>query len=232
MIMCMVKIMKIHHCALIIFGLVTTDLAAAQLYLPVPPTTGEGTWQLILTNVAQRPTSFRRTIYAPGQTPNPQPVTGLYSLQTDTAAVQGEPAVRLEVVETFKPGITVSSRFVDSQGHGCRLPVFKPSDVVARGEPMAFQFWPVLAPYEGAVIVVFSPARVSATCSVNLNNNIGRVSGFSLTVPAASQIASVQFSAPATQVDFLRVTCDRPVLTFAYRGTAPDLEFIAPANFD
>lgn len=228
----MANIMKIHYWALIVLGLVTTDGAATQLYLPVPPTTGEGTWQLIVTNVTQGPTSLRRTIYSPGQTPSPQPVTGLYPLQTDTTAVQGESAVRLEVVDAFKPGITLSSRLVDSQGHACRLPVFRTSDLTARGKPITFQFWPVIPPYEGATIVVFSPTRVSATCSVSLDNNIGRVSGFSLTVPAASQIAWVQFSAPATQVDFLRMTCNRPVLTFAYRGSAPDLEFIAPATSD
>jgi hypothetical protein len=226
----MANIMKIHPWALIVLGLATTDVAAAQLYLPVPLTTGDGTWQLIVTNVAQGPASFRRTIYSPGQTPSPQPVTGLSSLQTYTAEVQGESAVRLEVVDTFKPGITLSSRLVDSQGHACRLPVLKPRDVAARGTPITFQFLPVIPPFEGAAIVVFSPARVSVTCSVNLENNIGRVSGFSVIVPAVSQIAQVQFFAPATQVDFLRMTCNKPVLTFAYRGTPPDLEFIAPAN--
>ncbi|HEX4961967.1 MAG TPA: hypothetical protein VF173_14090 [Thermoanaerobaculia bacterium] len=221
--------MKIHHWTLIVVAVLTGDVAAAQLYLPVPPTTGENTWQLILTNVAPSPAAFKRTIFSPGQVPSAQGVTGLYPFQTSIAAEQGESAAHLEIIDPLKPGISVSSRLVDQQDHASRLPVLKASNIVARGKPVTFQFWPAIAPLESATIVVFSPAKIESTCSVALNSNIGRISSTSLTVPAASQIATVEVSA-AAQVDFVRIVCNRPVLAFSYRAGSGGLEFIAPAN--
>ncbi|MFY9824883.1 MAG: hypothetical protein WAM82_26120 [Thermoanaerobaculia bacterium] len=221
--------MKNHRWILVVAAVLTADVATAQLYLPVPPTTDESIWQLVLTNAAPRPTAFRRTIFAPGQPPSPQALSGLIALQTDIGA-QPASGAHMEVVDVLKPGLNVSSRLVDSQGHSLRLPVFKVTDVVGRNKPMTFQT--LLQPYEDATIVVFSPTKISVTCSVTLNNNVGGVSSFALSVPALSQIASRQFVAPATQVDFARVICSRPVLAFAYRGDPPNLEFIPPANSD
>src|SRR5258705_9458938 len=71
--------MKKRAVYLVFLGAMLVSVAASgQIYVPIPPTTGENRLQVLLTNLGAKPTFFRSRIYSPGRAPQAQ---GRFDLQ-------------------------------------------------------------------------------------------------------------------------------------------------------
>ncbi len=214
---------------LVLLGAMLASVAAGgQIYVPIPPTTGENRLQVLLTNLGAKPTSFRSRIYSPERTPQAQGRFDLQPGQTVTQEQAGSP-VAFQVVETASPGVVVSSRLTGpGEAPVRRLPVFTSRDIVQSRKKATFQFFALLEAQEPVSFVVFSVNATTAACSVTLNNDFGQIASLSFAVPQSAAVSAVELSGEAP-ASFAQVTCNRPFLAFAYRGTAPTAEIVEPS---
>jgi hypothetical protein len=221
--------MKKHIGSLAVAILLSGSVAAhSQIYVPIPPTTGENRLQLLLTNLGAKPTFFRSRIYSPVTPPSTQ---GRFDLQAGQSVFQEQAGTigGFQVVDINDPGVTASLRLTGpDEDDACRLPVFTSRDIVPRRKKVTFQLSPRLEPDESVSFVVFSVTLTKATCSVTLHNHSGRIASSSLTVPESTAVAVAELS--LSSAEFAQVTCNKPFLSFAYHGTAPTVEVIGPST--
>jgi len=199
--------------------------AHSQIYVPIPPTTGENRLQLLLSNLGATPTFFHSRIYLLGAPPATHGrfdlLAGQSVFQEQAGAIGG-----FQVVNVNDPGVVASLRLTGPDSDDAhRLPVFTSRDIVPRRKKVTFQLSPRLDPEEKFSIVVFSVTLTKATCSVTLHDSFSS----SLTVPEGTAVAVVA-ELSSIFVDYAQVTCNKPFLSFAYHGTAPTVEVIVPST--
>lgn len=200
--------------------LLGSGAAHSQLYVPIPPTTGENRFQLLLTNLGTKPTFFHSEIYSPRAAPRSQ---GRFDLQAGQSVFQEQAGSigGFQVVDVDNRRVTASSRLTGpDEAHVRRLPVFTSRDIIPRQKRVTFQLSPRLEPHESVSFVVFSVTLNRARCSVTLYNDLGRVASSSLTVRERRKVAVAEIS-DASSASFAQVACDKPFLSFAYHGTPP-----------
>ncbi|HEX3127066.1 MAG TPA: hypothetical protein VH394_07030 [Thermoanaerobaculia bacterium] len=210
----------------VVAALLVAGASNAQLYVPLPP----GSYELIFTNTGPKPAVFRQTSYIPSWPPLPLTLETLEAGRTaiDSGGTIGS-FMAIEVFKSGWPGLQVGAAIINPDGSAAfRLPVFTSRDVAPRRSLITFQFLPKLQPNEAAALVVLSVEGSTSKCSATLYNDSGEVSNSSFTIVAYEGLAVVEL-APTASVTYVRASCSKPSLAYAYRVTPTTTEFILPS---
>lgn len=221
--------MKKTQIAVVVACAMSASVAAsAELYIPIPPTTGANRFQVLLTNLRARPTSFRSIIYSSTSAPQAQGRFDLHPGQTVTQEQAGTVG-SFQVIDVANVGVVASSRLTGPDSAPVRrLPVFTSRDIHQRRDLATFQFFSLHNPEEPVSFVVLSVTNTAAACRITLNNDFGEIANLPFTVPQSSAVSVVELVGEAPTF-FAQVRCNRPFLVFAYVGTAPTAEIVGPS---
>jgi len=213
---------------LLAMSLLIPATAAAQLYVPIAPTTGAPGQEIYLTNLRAKPTFYFSKRYYSDRPPQSYARFDLEPGQTVIQQLAGTPG-GFEVIDSASPAVVASSRLSGpDDAPPRRLPVFTSRDILQGKKKATFQFFPLVDPNASVSFVVFSVFGAASTCSVVLTNDYGPIDTIAFTIPQTTALSLVDLD-ETPRLFYAEVTCNRPFLVFAYQGSGATAEVVGPS---